>query len=263
VIKRTPFQIHRAVVFALVMRELKTRFGSHWSGVVWLLGEPLLKLAMMTALYTFIRGIETRGGYPFVIYLLIALLPFSLFSHLWSQLMNGARANAGLYGYKQVKPFDTIVARTVLELMLESVSFTLSFLIIGCLGYSPIFPNDLLGYLGVVFLFVAAGCGLGLVSVVAVYFSPKFSLIVALISMPLQMMSGAIFPISHFPKDMLDFLMLNPMAHLVELARFTFLPGYVMIQGVSVYYPITFIVIIWALGMNMYWVWRHKLSTSR
>ncbi len=262
-IKRTPFQIQRAVIFALLMREIKTRFGGHWAGIIWLFGEPLVKLAMLTWMFIFIRGRAVHAGYPYEIYLLVAMLPFSLFSKLWIQLMNGIKSNAGLYGYKQVKPLDALVARTILEVMLSVLIFILCFLVLWRIGSRPTWPHDFLAYLTVVMIFVILGFGLGLMSAVALHFSPRISFIISLLSMPLQFLSGAIFPVSSMPKEVLAWLLLNPLLHLTELSRYAFLPGYVVIQGTNVFYPIYWIVVIWALGLSMYWVWRQRLAGSR
>ena len=54
--KRTPWQIQRAVIFALLMRELKTRFGTHWTGVVWLLGTPIAQVGVLVGFNAFLRG---------------------------------------------------------------------------------------------------------------------------------------------------------------------------------------------------------------
>jgi len=263
VIKRTPFQIQRAVIFALLMREIKTRFGGHWAGVVWLFGEPLIKLAMLTWMFLFIRGRTVHDGYPYEVYLLVAMLPFSLFSKLWTQLMNGIKSNAGLYGYKQVKPLDALVARTILEVMLAVLVFILCFLTLWRIGSRPTWPQDFLAYLAVVLNFVLIGFGLGIISAVALHFSPRVSLAVSLLSMPLQILSGAVFPIHNLPLEVLSWMLFNPLVHLVELARYTFLPGYVMIQGVNFMYPVAWVLGTWTLGLSLYWVWRQRLAAPR
>jgi capsular polysaccharide transport system permease protein len=94
--KRTPWQIQRAVIFALLMRELKTRFGGHWTGVVWLLmGTPLAQVFMLVAINTFLRGRLHAGLYEYAIFLLVALIPFRMSTGLWSQLMHAPKANQG------------------------------------------------------------------------------------------------------------------------------------------------------------------------
>lgn len=262
-IKRTPFQIQLAVIFALLMRELKTRFGGHWTGVVWMLGEPLAKLAVLTWMYSVVRGRTAYNGYSFEIYLLVAMLPFHLFNKLWTQLMNGIKANQGLYGYKQVKPLDTLLARTLLEMSIAVVIFACCFLILWRLGFGPTWPDDFLAYVLMCLAFVLSGFGLGLLSAIGVYFMPRIGTVISLVSIPLQVLSGVIFPVQHLPREMLDWMLLNPLLHLVELARHAFLPGYVMVQGVNLTYPMVWILVNWTLGLSMYWLWRQRLAGQR
>ena len=103
--KRTPWQIQRAVIFALLMRELKTRFGTHWTGVVWLVGMPMAQVGVLVVFNAFLRGRLHEGIYPYGVFLMVALIPFRLCTGLWSQLMNAAKANEGLFNYRQVVPW--------------------------------------------------------------------------------------------------------------------------------------------------------------
>lgn len=263
VIKRTPLQIQRAVIFALLMRELKTRFPGHWSSVVWLLGEPLLKLGILVLMYAQIRGMTVRGGFAFPVWLLVAMLPFDLSTGLWRNLMNGIKSNKGLFGYKQVKPLDTLVARSLLELMLSFVVFCIAFFGLGILGYEPVWPEDFLKYFLVVLMFVGLGMGLGLICAVGLNYMPRMGFIVSLVSMPLQILSGAIFPIDSLPKEILAWLSYNPYWHLVEGARAAFLSGYLPAQELDLIYPVWFALVTWALGLSLYWVTRLDLATGR
>lgn len=262
-IKRTPFQIQRAVVFALLMRELKTRFGGHWTGVLWLFLDPLLKLAMITAVFTFLRGRTVYGSFDFAVFLFVAMLPFQLGVSLWKQLMNGVKANKGLFGYKQVKPFDTLVARTILEFVISVIVFLMGLVVLERIGFRVMWPADVLAYLLTVVAFVLMGFGLGLVSAVGVNYMPRLEMVVSMLSMPLQIISGVIFPLSSLPREATDFLLYNPLLHLVELLRASFLPGYRMLQGTSVTYPMVWILVCWSVGLLLYWVRRRELAEGR
>jgi capsular polysaccharide transport system permease protein len=263
VIKRTPFQIQRAVIFALLMRELKTRFGGHWTGVLWLFLDPLMKLAMFTWLFTIVRGHTKHGVFDFAVFLFVAMVPFQLGVSLWKQLMNGIKANKGLFGYKQVKPLDTLIARTILEFSISVVVFLVGLAVLGRLGFDVMWPADLLAYLVAVLAFVMIGFGLGLVSAVGVNYLPRLEMVVSMLSMPLQIISGVVFPLSSLPREATDFLLYNPLLHLVEILRASFLPGYQMLQGTSVTYPMVWILICWSLGLLMYWVRRRELAEGR
>ena len=123
--RRSPWQIQRAVVFALMMRELKTRFEGRWTGVVWLFGQPMAELLMFLWMNTVLRGRINRQGYDFIVFLLAALVGWRLFKTCWQRLSHGVNSNRGLFGFRQVKPMDTFIARALLEVALELTTFIL------------------------------------------------------------------------------------------------------------------------------------------
>jgi capsular polysaccharide transport system permease protein len=260
--KRTPWQIQRAVVFALVMRELKTRFGGQWTGVIWLFGVPLAQLFVFVWINTVIRGRISRAGYDFVVWLIIAMIPYDVFRTLWNQLMKAPSSNKGLFNFRQVKPMDTFIARAVLEIALQSTIFLLIALALARFGYAPLVPHDLLAFLGVVSMFCALGIGLGICSAVLDEMIPRYAVFVGLVTMPLSIVSGVIFPLTSLPNSILYWLLFNPVLHLVELARHAYLPGYVMVQGVNATYPAVWIVVVMALAMSMYRVRRRELISQ-
>jgi len=49
---RTPWQIQKSVVFALFLRELKTRFGAYKFGYVWLLLEPMAHVIVLSLIFS-------------------------------------------------------------------------------------------------------------------------------------------------------------------------------------------------------------------
>ena len=159
--KRTPWEIQKTVVFALVMREIKTRLGGNWMGVLWLIGIPLAQMIMLVWINTVLRGRLSRAGYDFMIYLVVALIPYEIFRHLWSQLARAVKANRGLFGYRQVKPMDTFVARTLLELTLQLLILVAILVLFDRLGFGPVIPVDPLAYVAATGMFAFAGCRVG------------------------------------------------------------------------------------------------------
>jgi capsular polysaccharide transport system permease protein len=260
--KRTSWQIQKAVVFALIMREIKTRFGGHWTGVVWLLGLPLVELAVFMWMNVVLRGRVSRGSYDFMVFLVVALFPYKLFRGLWSQLTHAASANKGLFSFKQVKPMDAFVARVLLELALDTFIFILLAVLLARFGWGPMLPVDVLAYLGVVAMFVLFGVGLGISSAVICDVMPRFAVATQLIAMPLMILSGVVFPLHGMPQAALDVFLLNPVLHLVELARHAYLPNYVPVNGVNAAYPLKIVLVSLALAMSLYRVRRRELIAT-
>lgn len=45
--ERTPWEVQRTVLFALLLREMKARVGGQWVGAVWTLIEPLAHVLLI------------------------------------------------------------------------------------------------------------------------------------------------------------------------------------------------------------------------
>ncbi|OYT85613.1 MAG: kpsM protein [Burkholderiales bacterium PBB6] len=260
--RRSSWQIQKAVVFALLMREIKTRFGGNLAGVVWVLGAPLLQLAVLVWINTMLRGRLTRGSFEFPLFLLIGMMPYQLFKGLWVQVMNSVSANHGLFGFKQVKPMDTMVARTVLETCIDCLVLAVAMALLGRIGYAPVVPLDAFAVMATILLLVLLGMGLGVLSAVIVEVLPRWQLFVQLLAMPLYLLSGIIFSVHGFSQDMVSLLLWNPVLHLVELCRAAWLPGYSLLPGVNWTLPLAWVIGVWTLALNLYWLRRRNLVMS-
>lgn len=227
--------------------------------MVWLLGLPILQLMVYLWMNTVIRGRVARGQYEFIVFLLVAMMPYRLFRDLWNQVTNGAASNQGLFGFRQVKPMDTFVARAVLEIAIESITFVLIAVGLVRMGYGPLLPVDVLAYILIVCVFCLLGVSLGICTAIGQDVFPRLGSVVSVVTMPLMILSGVIFPLHNLPSEMTYWLLMNPVLHLVELARVAYLPGYVMVQGVSLWFPLWFTLIVTALAMSLYRVRRRQL----
>ena len=109
--KRSALQIEKAVLFALLMRELKTRFGGKLVGLFWVLFEPVANIYILLL----VRGVlRTRLLVPTIqypLYHVIAMIPYFVFRSCWFRTMEAVSGNQGLFAYRQVKPFDAMIAR--------------------------------------------------------------------------------------------------------------------------------------------------------
>jgi len=263
VIKRTPWQIQRAVIFALLMREIKTRFGGHWTGVVWMIGSPMLHMSAMVIMNVFVRGRIGGFTYDFVIYLFVALMPFRMCSSLWHTLMAAGESNRSLFSYRQIKPFDTLLARAILEVLLSFIIFSIYILLLDRIGFRPTYPDELLKYFSAWFGFAILGCSLGLVLAMIGGLVPRLSVFMGMTSMPLMILSGVIFPLHNLPSRYLDWIvMFNPLLNLVELARSSYIAGYKPIPGVSAAVPFYYTIGFLTLGMCLYRIRREKIISG-
>lgn len=256
--KRSSWQIQKAVVFALILRELKTRFGNRMVGLFWVLFEPMANIGLMLALRIIVRQRTAGVMIDVAVYLMVAMIPFFTFRNIWFRMMNAIDGNAGLFGYRQVKPADAMVARAIMEIVLYAMIFVAFMLIFAWMDYQWL-PDKPLEYLGVVLTFIVWGVGLGLGSAVAVKKIPAISTFLQLTSFPLYITSGVLIPITTFPPLAIQILLWNPLLHLVELARWAFFPTYHPLLGVNFEYPLGVGLVLLFLGVSMFFVNRQRV----
>lgn len=262
-VRRTPWEIQKTVVFALLMREIKTRFGTHWTGVIWVIGGPLWQIAFMLTMNVLMRGGLTRGSFDYELFLVATYVPFWLSMGLWSQLSGGIGANRGLFNYRQVKPFDTIIARTILESVISLFAFILALLILERVGLIHEFiPAHPLDYLMAVLALTLFGMGMGLLLATIVGLVPRVVALFQALNFPFFLISGVMLSVHTLPLSVIDWLLYNPLLHLVELARAAYLPGYVVLQGVNWLYPVEATLIVWSIGMALYRLRRRHMAAG-
>ncbi len=245
---RTPLQISVSVWRALILREMLQRFFSARGAWVWLMIEPLFHAAYLTLIYTVIR-MHSVGGIDTVIWLLSGLMGYFLFSRTAAQVSGALAANHPLFSYRQVKPFDTVVARAVLEGILTIVITVAVFIGAALLGHDllPEAPLVVLMAFGSAWLI---GFGWGLIIAVIRALIPELgTLIDLLIQRPLYLISGVIMPLSALPTQIREVLMLNPLAHAFELIRQGISSHYYAAPEVDLAYPFTAALVLVFLGM--------------
>lgn len=258
--KRSAWEVQRAVLFALVQREMKARVGGQWVGAIWTLLEPLAHVLLILTLFSLLRG-GTMPGVEVPVYLAVGLIPFFLYQHLATRLMEAITANRGLFAYRQVKPLDTLISRAAVEALMNMAVYVVTLGLLAWLGFH-VLPLRPLAAMGVSAVILVLGTGFGICAAVLGHERPRVKSFIRMTAMPMYFASGAIFPLNFLPPELLRWLLLNPLAHLVDLSRQAFLPGHVPLPGVNAAYPALFALTLLALAMLLYRANRLRLVTT-
>lgn len=258
--KREPLQIQRAVLFALVVRELRARVEGRWLGLLWMVFEPLAHVLVIVAVLgarsnLFLVNVD----YP--VFLVTGLLPFFLFRNLARKLPGAIASNRGLFAYRQVMPIDALAASAIVEIGLYCVVYVLALMLLGWMGYHAL-PHAPLELLTVSAVLVALGIGLGLLFSIIAYQRPRVSAFIGLVFYPLYVVSGVMFPLHGLAPDVRSWLLLNPVLHLVELSRLYFIPNYTTLNGVSFAYPAAWSLVVAALALSLYRIYRFRFLAA-
>jgi capsular polysaccharide transport system permease protein len=249
-IERTRFQIQRDVIYALLLREIASRFGKSRGGYLWVLVEPVAHLVFPIMIFGFIRQIVVPG-IDYAVFLVYGFLPFLLFKAICIQTMEGTHANRGLLSYRQVLLMDVFVAKALAYCVIQTVVFGIVFTGLAMLGFDvrPSLPIELAG---VLILTVMLAFGLGLLFAALCSMAPDARTLIRLLFIPLYFMSGVLFPITRFPDEWVRLLAINPVLHLVEMSRAVGLGHYEPMRHLSVTYPVALATISMFIGLALY-----------
>ncbi|MBA3987692.1 MAG: ABC transporter permease [Idiomarina sp.] len=250
---RSSLKVTLDVWYALFMREAMARMTQDRLGPLWLFLEPILHLSIMIAVRNLLgRTGRLIPGAEFIPWLIVGILTFILFRNQMNRGMHAVEAARGLFAYRQVQPVDTIFSRCALEFMLQSLVAVLFLTIFVFIGFSVLKPDDVLAgvvaWIGVALV----GLGIALVFSVAISTVKESGKFVSLISFPLYMLSGVIFPIQYFPHHIREVLMYNPLLHGVESMRMAMFSMYQSVPGIDITYTYKFAICLILFGLAIH-----------
>jgi len=154
------FFVQSKVIFALMLRELHTRFGRENLGFLWFIGEPILFCAGVSIVWTAIRP-PYEYGLPMTAIVITGYVPLTMWRHCISRAISAFRSNGSLMFHRQVTPLDIIINRMILEVVGTIIAGLIVCVFAIFLGYmkSPVDYKIL--YLGIFFQSVfSISCGL-------------------------------------------------------------------------------------------------------
>ncbi|MCF2914159.1 ABC transporter permease [Vreelandella aquamarina] len=248
---RTPWQVTRSVWYAMFMREAISRTMADRMGWFWMVFEPVALIAIMALIRSFVSGDQLIANAPFIPWMITGMLGFFLVRDGMLRGMGAIQGNSSLFAYRQVQPVDPVLVRNFLEGVLRTFVFLL-FILGGLMLEVDLYPDNAVramgGWLSLWFL----GLGLGLLSSVSATLIPEVGKVIAMVSLPLLIISGVIFPINQMPHWLLEYLMLNPIPHGLEVLRLGFFENYKVIHGTSMVYFWLVTLSLNALGLLMH-----------
>ena len=248
--ERSAWRTQSSVVWALYVREIRTRFGKYRLGLVWALIEPSAMIFLKAAIFGFVLQV-TIPSIPYLIFLAAGFIPFRFFTALLTRSANAITANQGLLVYRQVRPIDPFLAR----LLQESLVFVLvsaMFLIVAVfMGTPPRIGHPMMILISLASLVMIA-TGLGIFLGVLTHSHGELEKIIPLISQPLLFISCVLFPLSRVPSNYEHLFLWNPLVVIFEGFRKGLYPNYPT-ADLPLLYPFCVGIICLWLGIAYYW----------
>ena len=231
------WSIQRRIIWALVLREILTRYGRHNIGFLWLFVEPMLFTLLVTALWTATKGVH-GSDLPIVAFAITGYSTVLLWRNMPSRTIGAITPNLSLLYHRNVRPTDIFIARLILEAAGATMSFVFLVLFFNFIGWLQL-PEDVLQITGGWLMTSWFGFGLALLLGALSERSETIEKLWHPLSYILFPLSGAAFLVDALPPDAQRYIMLLPMVHGVEYLR----EGYFGSQ-ITAHYDLSYMALI-------------------
>ena len=211
------WQIQRRVIWALVLREMLTRYGRHNIGFLWLFVEPMLFTLGVTALWTALRTVH-GSDLPIVAFAITGYSSVLLWRNMTGRCIDALTPNLSLLYHRNVRPIDIYAARLLLEWAGATISFVFLVILFGFIGWLQM-PEDVLQVIAAWVLLSWFGGGLAVFLGSLSEQSETIEKLWHPASYLLFPLSGAAFLVDALPKPAQDAVLWLPMVHGTEYLR--------------------------------------------
>lgn len=210
-------QVQGRVIWALLLREIITRYGRHNIGFLWVFVEPMMFTLAVTLLWAGLK-LNHVSTLPITAFAVTGYSTILLWRNMPGRLIDSVKPNLSLMYHRQVKPIDVFLARLLLEFMGATISFIVLTLIFVSIEWMKL-PEDLLKVMLGWLMLAWFGAGLAILlgalnedyEIIEKLWHPF-----AYILMPL---AGAGFIVDSLPKTGQEYVLYLPMINAVEYVR--------------------------------------------
>ncbi|TXN00203.1 ABC transporter [Methylobacterium sp. WL64] len=235
------------VLHALILRDMRTRFGASLWGYGVVVLWPCVHIFVLIAIYTF-QKVAAPLGDNRALFFATGAVPVLVFQYVSREVMKSVVMNRPLTYYPQVKLFDLVFSRILVEIVTGFLALLVVTTVLIVIGTNPI-PADPLtavcGYLAAIVL----GIGVGTINVAIIGFFPGWMIGYALFSIIMYVSSGVMFLPSYLPEKIYYWMKFNPALQCAEWVRSAYYP-YAGIQ-VDELYVIAFGLTAASIGLFM------------
>ncbi|WP_077071656.1 ABC transporter permease [Mailhella massiliensis] len=244
------------VIYALMMREVHTIYGTSRLGYLWALFDTMMGIVIFWGLRTYM-GFHPPHGMPIIFFLLAGFSIFSIFRGTVNKCISAVSGNMALLTFPQVTPLDLMLGRMVVLWGKEIVSALILIAVSAAFGvYFHISNFSVLVFTLIITPLLGLGVGL-----VCHAFNVLFPVTEKIVSIVLRIMfftSGLFFSISGLPSYLMDYAWWNPMLQLIEICRMSISQGY-RAMSYSIFYLVSCTVVSLCFGLLLERYVRRKL----
>ncbi len=207
---------YRTLFVFLVLRDITLRYRQTVLGVLWAVLQPLLPMAIFTAVFARVLRPST-GGVPYWLFVLAGMAPWTFFANAINTSGAAFVSNHGLLN-KVYFPRAILPCAAVAACLLDYV--VVGVFVLGLAswwGYRPSVEWLLLPVIAIITAGLAMSVGLALASLMAIYRDVRH--ILPFLVQLWMFATPIMYPINLLPQQVRWAIGLNPMAGVVEALR--------------------------------------------
>jgi len=209
--------IQRRVIWALMMREVITRFGRENIGVLWLFAEPMMFTLGVATLWN-AAGFNHGSNLPIVAFAITGYSSVLMWRNTVGRCTGAVQGNANLLYHRNVRVIDVFISRILLEMTGATASFIVLLFVFWGIGWIKA-PDDMLLVAAGWLMLAWFGAALAMLVGAATTYSEIIERLWHPTAYLLFPLSGAAFMVDWLPAAMQRVVLLLPMVHGVELMR--------------------------------------------
>jgi capsular polysaccharide transport system permease protein len=214
----------RRVLFALMLRNMRTKFFGNGLGYLVAIAGPLTHILILVAIYSF-AGRTAPYGNSTALFIATGVVPFQTFSYIARFMMLMLTKTRQLLAFPEVKVLDMLFASALLETMSACCVVVVFLIIAWFAGIDPM-PRDIVQAAYTLGAAVLLGLGFGLFNGVIALAFPPWVTGYALVIILLWLSSGIIFVPDALPAQIRDIAAYQPVLQVVEWTRSAYYDGY-------------------------------------
>jgi capsular polysaccharide transport system permease protein len=212
-------QTQGAVIGALILRELQTRYGRDNVGYLWMICEPLMLATVISTLHYVGKLTHQSNGmqpFPFTV---LGYCLFIIFRNVFNRADGVIEASTSMMYHRMITSLDILLVKAIVEICgcLSSMAVLMTVAIM--LGIAEFPARPLYLFLGA-FQMSWMALALSLIIAAYTYDSHILSRFVHPFSYFMVPLSGAFFTMSFLPVWAQSYMAWNPMMSIFETARY-------------------------------------------
>jgi ABC-type polysaccharide/polyol phosphate export permease/tetratricopeptide (TPR) repeat protein len=210
---------------ALVLRDIRSRYGESRLGFLWSLMEPFLHIGALAVVFQFTMHGRPPLGDNFFFFYFTGVLPYLLISHLILHIGHAVKDQRQLLQIPTVAPIDVVVGKFIVENFTTAVIFMIFLGLFAVFGVDPLpvsLPHVFLAF----FLTSMLGFGLGMLCAALFELGAVIEHVVGLVVRLLYFASGIFYVPAAMPLRARDIIVYNPFLHIIDCMRVGFFRSY-------------------------------------